>query len=98
MTERDTSGLAGFNAERSAQAGARNAVRARTALMWLMDQPAGNRRNGELHNRYVDVLSARAYSPDGSLTELAGRLGMTKHTYSARLRRAIEKAEKAAAK
>lgn len=98
MTERDTTGLAGWNAQRSEAACARNSKRALGALMWTMGQPAGSRHNAEVQNRAVDVLSARAYMAGDTLAELAGRLGMTKHTYSARLRRAIEKAEKAVAK
>jgi DNA-directed RNA polymerase specialized sigma24 family protein len=42
---------------------------------------------------YRQVLIARAVNPTASLAEIASALGMSKHTYAARLRRAFRYAE-----
>lgn len=64
---------------------AREAVRVMRAWVGHPDTrtPVG------MFDRYYQAANARAESPDASLAQLGAKLGLTKHQYSARLRRAI---------
>ena len=88
---KDTTGLAAFNAVRSALAAERNVARAGDALEWLEYHPPGS----PMVDRYRQAVRARMMWPGLTLAEIAEKYHLTKDTYSARLRRGIELAERA---
>lgn len=89
-------GLIEANRQRRLMAGQVKAVSADVALTILSrphQRPRHSHVNAVILRQYQDVLRVRAFQPKASLTELAETLGLTKHQYSARLRRALAYAQ-----
>lgn len=81
---------------RQQQAATHRIASAKAAIPIIRRMPAEqiNRHNPEYtKTRYLTVLEARIKQPDATLAELGARLGMTKDSYSAALRRATELVE-----
>lgn len=87
------------NFERANQSRTRTAAARTVADAWAAidviarHEPTGD-RDERSALRYRDALKARHDNPEASLAEIAASLGMTKHIYSARLRRALRYAAK----
>ncbi|MCX8559806.1 hypothetical protein OS122_02690 [Mycolicibacterium mucogenicum] len=82
------------NQARTRAAAARTVAQA-CAAMDIIDchEPANNRDQDAVFIHW-HALKARHDNPDASLAEIAAILGITKDTYSARLRRALQYAAK----
>lgn len=82
--------LTGANAIRTAHAASYKVPAARRAIEIIeRTPPRCGSAESELQRQYLEVLNARVQYPEDCLADLAKSLGMTKHTYSARLRRAL---------
>lgn len=91
----DISGLHAENRRRTETACQRKVPAALEAIRILEDHPPKRNQPYYLeHIGWLGVLRARVVSPRASLAEIAAALGMTKHTYSSRLRRALAYARK----
>lgn len=85
----NTQNLTKANHGRTLTAAARTVDEAWAALEIIDTVPAPNYRAMKATPRYRLVLRARVEHPDKSLSAIAETLFITKHTYSAALRRAI---------
>jgi hypothetical protein len=82
------------NHERHVNGARRQVTAARAALRALsMNQPR-NPFTRRQHVLYEEVLTARLLNPRATLSEIADQLGMSKDTYSGRLRRALAHAQR----
>lgn len=85
-------GLAAANSRRRDNAARRRVAEARAAI-WALErrQPEFRHyRYREFHELSLAVLHARVQYPRHSLAQIAAEIGVTKDTYSARLRRALD--------
>lgn len=77
------------NHERTQIAAERTVAQALSALRHLDQHPARTELEVWSHILYRPVLEIRVQHPGATLRELGAALSLTKHTYSARLRRAL---------
>lgn len=88
--------LAAFNTRRRLKAGAVKAAAAKDALKILSQphrRPTHSHVDAVILSQYKKALRARMSYSEASLAELAAMLGISRDTYSGRLRRGIAYAE-----
>lgn len=89
-------GFGAANRIRTQKAALRTVAQARAALHTLraFDGQPVTRKFPGAYDLYYETLAKRITNPDASLGEIAAKLGVTKHVYSSRLRRALSYAQR----
>lgn len=84
------------NRNRTDGAAVRTIAEARKALITMRkwDGHPSTRKYPGMFNTYYETLVARINHPRDSLAQIGAALGTTKHSYSARLRRALRYAQR----
>lgn len=85
--------IAAANDRRRDIAARRNVIRAREAITVIEGHRPKNAAQVATLNDYLIILQARVHYSAASLDQIAGKLGLRKDQYSARLRRALDFAE-----